>query len=140
MSPIHFFFDNVTVSLKDRTRLKNYIQKLIRSEGGKLISVNYVFCNSRQLLRINQQYLGHDDHTDIITFNLSPDPKQIEGEIYISIDRVRENARKYQTSFKNELLRVIFHGALHLCGYGDKTRGEQKEMRLAEDLWINKYK
>ena len=128
------------MSLRERTRLKLFIKKLIKAEGGELSSLNYIFCNNKKLLKINQEFLGHDDYTDIITFNLSPDPQIIEGEVYISVDRVRENARIFKSPLKEELLRVVFHGALHLCGYRDKNKVDIKEMRKAEDRWLSEFK
>jgi rRNA maturation RNase YbeY len=89
-------------------------------------------------LEINQKYLEHDFYTDIITFDLS-ETGAVRGEIYISIDRVRENARKLGVSFKSELHRVIFHGMLHLCGYNDKTKAEKEKIRAKEDQYLNKY-
>ena len=101
--------------------------------------LNYIFCSDKELLRINQEFLGHDFYTDIVTFELSETPGKIQGEIYISIDRVKENAKKLGVSFKSELHRVIFHGALHLCGYGDKTKSEKEEMRETEDYYLELY-
>ena len=88
---------------------------------------------------MNNQYLGHNYFTDIITFNLAEKGQPIAGEIYISVDRVSENARDLKVTFKEEMLRVIFHGILHLCGYGDKTKAETKEMRTREDYYLKKY-
>lgn len=104
-----------------------------------LASLNYIFCTDKRLLEINRQYLKHDFYTDIITFPLSAPKMPVEAEIYISIDRVRENAKTLDVSFKTELHRVIFHGALHLCGYGDKTKGEKEKMRGKEDKYLQKY-
>ncbi|WP_315819080.1 rRNA maturation RNase YbeY [Paraflavitalea speifideaquila] len=91
-------------------------------------------------MEINRQYLQHDYFTDIITFNLSSHPAPVIGEIYISIDRVRDNAQQFSTTFRDELHRVIFHGALHLCGYKDKTAKEEKLMRAKEDEYLTRYK
>ena len=101
--------------------------------------MNYIFCNDKRLLDINQQYLKHDYYTDIITFNLSEEDNKITGEIYISVDRVKENAELLGLSTAAELHRVIFHGALHLCGYKDKTSGEKVKMRGKEDYYLFKY-
>jgi len=137
-SKIYFYYQT-KFNLGDRTRLKKFIVSIFRRERKPLARLNYIFCNDRQLLEINQQYLGHDFYTDIISFGLSEGTAPVEGEIYISIDRVRENAANLQIAFREELLRVIFHGALHLCGYRDKTRQEIKRMRNAEDLYLSKY-
>lgn len=137
-SKVCFFFEYKKFSLKDRTRLKTFIDSLFRKEGKKLFTLNYVFCSDKRLLEINRQFLHHDYFTDIISFNLSGG-NGIEGEIYISIDRVRDNAKKMNISFKLELHRVIFHGALHLCGYKDKSKAEKGKMRDNEDFYLRKY-
>ena len=137
-SKIYFYYQT-KFNLGERTRLKKFIASIFRMEKKPLVRLNYIFCNDRQLLKINQQYLGHDFYTDIISFGLTEGTEPVEGEVYISIDRVRENAANLQIGFREELLRVIFHGALHLCGYRDKTRQEIKRMRNAEDLYLSKY-
>jgi probable rRNA maturation factor len=139
-SKVCFFFDGVRVSLSNRTALKKFIERLFKREGKSLASLNYIFVSDKRLLAINRDYLAHDYYTDIITFDLSETPGQVQGEIYISIDRVRENAKKLEVSLKSELHRVIFHGALHLCGFGDKTQGETTDMRSAEDYYLKLYK
>ena len=137
-SKIYFYYQT-KFNLGERTRLKKFIASIFRMEKKPLVRLNYIFCNDRQLLKINQQYLGHDFYTDIISFGLTEGTEPVEGEVYISIDRVRENAANLQIGFREELLRVIFHGALHLCGYRDKNRQEIKRMRNAEDLYLSKY-
>jgi rRNA maturation RNase YbeY len=137
-SKVCFFFQEVKASLANRNILKKYIQSVFKKEGKKLDSLNFIFCSDMVLLKINRKYLKHDLYTDIITFDLS-EIDAIRGEIYISIDRVRENAIKFGISFKSELHRVIFHGVLHLCGYNDKTRSEMKTIREKEDNYLNKY-
>ena len=126
---IKFFFQQTKISLSDRNRLKAFIEQIFKNEKKTLSSINYIFCSDEYLLEINRQFLKHDYYTDIITFNLSEDPKKIEGEIYISIDRVRDNAKSHAVSFTNELHRVIFHGSLHLCGYRDKKKEDIVVMR-----------
>ncbi len=137
-SKVCFFFQNVKVSLTNRTQLKKNIQVIFKKEGKRLKSLNYIFCTDAALLEINRQFLDHDFYTDIITFDLSGSP-EIEAEVYISIDRVRENARELQYSFKSELSRVIFHGALHLCGYGDKNKNDRQLMRIKEDFYLQYF-
>ena len=127
------------VSLKDRTRLRQFLVSLFKKEGKKLGDLQYIFCSDDYLLDINRQYLNHDYYTDIITFDLSEKGHPINAEIYISVDRVQDNAREYGNSIKKELHRVIFHGALHLCGYKDKTAAQQKEMRQMEEQYLSKY-
>lgn len=137
-SKVCFFFETTGFSLENRNDLKALIERLFRKEDKALESLNYIFCTDKRLLEINRQYLQHDYYTDIISFDLSAGPATI-GEIYISIDRVRDNARSLGTSFKAELHRVIFHGALHLCGYGDKKKEEVVIMRKREDYWLSRY-
>lgn len=127
------------VSLTQRTLVKEVIGDLFRKEKTSLEQLQYIFCSDEYLLQINRQYLQHNYYTDIITFNLSENGAKVTGEIYISVDRVKENARDFKTSFKQELLRVIFHGALHLCGYKDKTEKEEIAMRKAEDKYLQYY-
>ena len=104
-----------------------------------MAELQYIFCSDDRLLEINKQFLNHDYYTDIITFNLSGANQPINAEIYISVDRVRENAGDFNSSVPMELHRVIFHGALHLCGYKDKTRKDQTEMRKMEDKYLEMY-
>src|SRR5882672_2030060 len=118
-SSIRFHFLEGGFTLTDRSSLKIFIQALFKREKKKLADLNYIFCSDDYLLGINKQYLKHDFYTDIITFGLSEPEEPISGEIYISIDRVRDNSLQFKTSLKKELHRVIFHGALHLCGYRD---------------------
>ena len=136
---IHFFFQKPVASLKQREQLKQFLSTLFKKEKHPLASLTYIFCSDDELLEINRQFLNHDYYTDIITFNLAPKDTPIEGEIYISIDRVKENAIQLGTSLKEELHRVIFHGALHLCGYKDKSKNDILEMRKAEDKYIKLY-
>ena len=127
------------VSLKDRNQLKQFIASLFRREKKPLAELSYIFCSDPYLLDINRQFLQHDFYTDIITFPLSDPGQPISGEIYISVDRVRENAAAFGSSVKKELLRVIFHGALHLCGYKDKSPRDEKLMREMEDKYLKLY-
>lgn len=136
---VSFTFDQVHFPLKNRRNLKAFISDLFRREGFFLQKLDYIFCTDDFLLKINRQYLQHDTFTDIITFNLSDNPAQLVAEIYISADRVKENARKFGVSFEQELYRVIFHGVMHLCGYGDKTAAEKKRMRAKENEALTRY-
>ena len=138
MSQIHFFFPYKHISLKDRKQLKDFLRDIFTKEKKKLGTLRYIFCSDKELLQINRQYLHHDFFTDIITFDLGT-AGTIEGEIYISVERVKENARLWHTSIKEELHRVIFHGVLHLCGYKDKLKKEEKEMRRKEDRLLLSY-
>ncbi len=128
-----------SIGLRERARLKKFLISLFKKEGKKLAGLQYIFCSDKYLLEMNQQYLQHDYYTDIITFDLSDKNQPINAEIYISVDRVRDNARQFNSSIKQELHRVIFHGALHLCGYKDKTVGESKEMRNKEEKYLGLF-
>ena len=136
---VQFHFLEGAASLTSRTALKTFISTLFKKEGKKLDSIQYIFCSDDYLLDINRQYLQHDYYTDIITFDLSEPKQPIMAEIYISIDRVKENAREFKTSFKREIHRVILHGALHLCGYKDKKPKEEALMRKMEEKYLSVY-
>lgn len=136
--PIHFHF-LLPVTFTQRTLVKEVVRDIFKKEKTKLEQLQYIFCSDEYLLEINKQHLKHNYYTDIITFDLSEKPNSVIGEIYISVDRVRDNAQNYEVSFKQELLRVIFHGALHLCGLKDKTEKDQVLMRKAEDKYLRYY-
>ena len=137
-SKVHFYFLNKVPSLKNRTELKLFLNKLCASYNKNITSLNFIFCSDDYILEINKKHLNHDFYTDIITFDLS-ETKSIQGEIYISTDRVKDNANTFHTSFKEEIHRVIFHGVLHLCGLKDKTNKEQQQMRIAEQNALKLY-
>ncbi len=126
-------------SLGNRTTLKLFIEKQLRKEGLSIGSLQYVFCSDEYLLGINKQFLNHDYYTDIISFDLSEQKGVLIGDIYISVDRVKENAKTHGNLLVQELLRVIFHGALHFCGYKDKKPADVKLMRAMEDKWLKAY-
>jgi len=136
---INFTPHEVKVNLKNKTKLKSFLKELFAREGQGLRGLQYVFCSDNYLLEINKQFLKHDTLTDIVTFELGEDPEATEGEIYISIDRVRENANKFKVSEEQELHRVIFHGALHLCGYKDKSKAQIELMRQKENECLELY-
>ncbi len=137
--PIQFFFLQDKSILKNRTALKAFLPKIFRQNSKQLSNLTYIFCSDDYLLSINKAHLKHDFYTDIITFDLSDPPGQITGEIYISTDRVRDNAATLRVSIKEELHRVIFHGALHLCGFNDKSARDEKVMRDAENMCLKAY-
>jgi probable rRNA maturation factor len=139
MQKIHFYSLDRKCTLKDRKRLKIYIESLFARERKKLGSLSYIFCSDKHLLGINNEFLQHDYYTDVITFDLSQSKTEIEAEVYLSIDRIKDNAKHAGVTFTEELHRVIFHGALHLCGYKDKNRKEIDQMRRAEKKYINGY-
>jgi probable rRNA maturation factor len=140
MANISFnYLDVPSTSFQNKTKLKAQLTSLFKKERTALLTLQYVFCTDAYLLAINKQFLNHNYFTDIITFNLAEPNQPVQGEIYISIDRVKDNAKTHQTTFKEELHRVIFHGALHLCGYKDKSANNIKEMRKAEDRYLAIY-
>lgn len=136
MPAIHFFEEDIRFKLKDKNKVKAWVKATIRSEGYQLRELNYIFCSDAYLLRINRQYLDHDTYTDIITFDNSEQEKVITGDIFISIDRIRENAKKFNSGELNELHRVVIHGALHLLGYTDKTAENKNVMTSKEDEYL----
>jgi len=137
-SKIYFFFEKPT-TLGSRTKLKKFIENIFKREGKRLQAINFIFCSDEYLRAINKNYLKHDYYTDIVTFQLSKGGKPIEGEIYISIDRIAENALSFRESRKREVHRVIIHGALHLCGYKDRLKAEKKEMSEKEEFYLKSY-
>ena len=139
MPSVQFRNADQLFSFPNKTALKTFIAKLFKREKRKLASLTYVFCSDEFLLQINRDHLKHDFYTDIITFDLSEQPQETIGEIYISLERIRDNAKTHQTSLKEETLRVLFHGALHLCGYQDKSNGHIKQMRTKEAEYIALY-
>ena len=126
-------------TLNHKTVLKAFLEKQLLKEGVKIELLQYVFCSDEHLLGINKLYLNHDYYTDIISFDLSEQKNLLIGDVYISVDRVKENAKSLGILYKNELLRVIFHGALHFCGYKDKKPADVKAMRAMEDKWLKAY-
>ncbi len=134
------FYQLEPISLKNRNLLKTFIELLFKKEKKKLQSLDIIFCSDEYLLQINQTHLKHDYYTDIITFDLSSTKiSPITGELYISIDRVRDNAKQNKVSLTEELHRVMFHGTLHLCGYKDKKSSDILKMREMETLYLSKY-
>ncbi len=139
MQKIQFHSYDRSPVLKERTKLKAFIEKLFKKEGRKLDNLSYIFCSDEHLLKINVDFLKHDFYTDVITFDLSLNSIQTVGEVYLSIDRIKDNAKNEEVSFKEELHRVMFHGALHLCGYKDKTKDNLKVMRAKEEKYLKAY-
>jgi rRNA maturation RNase YbeY len=138
MPAIHFFEEDIAYKLKQKTAVRNWITETIQAEGYKLKELTYIFCSDNYLLQINQQYLDHDTYTDIVTFDNSNIAQTITGDIFISIDRIRENAIRFGVTEADELHRVIIHGALHLLGYKDKSPADKKKMTLKEDFYLNR--
>ncbi len=136
---IHFFSEDTKFELSQKLKRKNWLKKIAETEGFKIQELNYIFCSDEYLYQINVDYLDHDDYTDIITFDNSEEEKAIEGDIFISIDRVKENAVKHQQTEERELSRVISHGIFHLVGYKDKSDSEAKQMRAKEEFAIDLF-
>lgn len=136
---ISFFSEDIEFSLSNETQIYTWLSKVIENEDYKLSELNYIFCSDEYLLGINIEYLNHDTYTDIITFDNSEVDDHIQGDIFISIERVKENASIFNVDFANELLRVLVHGVLHLCGYHDKSTDESLLMRQKEDFYIQSF-
>ena len=134
---IQFFNEDCNYTVACKKEIIKKVLYLIESEGFKLECINIILCSDLYLLGINRDYLNHDYFTDIITFDQSDENHQIEGDLFISIDRVKENSESNQCSQVIELQRVILHGVLHLAGYKDKTKKEKSIMRSKEDFYLN---
>ena len=137
MPKINFFYEDISFDLKHKKVLREWIKSAIKAEGHSLDELNFIFCNDEYLLKINQEYLKHSTYTDIVTFDNSEVEGSITGDIFISIDRVRENASKFNVPEKEELHRVMIHGTLHLLGYKDKSKSEKALMTSKEDEYLN---
>lgn len=138
MARINFFTEDNTYTLKHKTVIRKWIEATIVAEGYKLEELNFILCSDDYLLRINQDFLQHDDYTDVITFDNSEELKMIVGDIFISIDRIKENAKNFGTTTLHELCRVIIHGTLHLLGYKDKTKQAKTLMTSKEDFYLER--
>src|SRR4030095_15922541 len=137
---IQFFYEDVSYVLRNKTKIRSWLAGCAIRNQKKIASLNFIFCSDLFLKKINLQYLNHNYFTDIITFpTSSPREKNISGDIYISIDRVKENAGTYGVRISEELHRVMVHGLLHLCGYKDKTSKDQLAMRKQEDACLAKF-
>lgn len=136
---INFFEEGVASGISSSNRVRRWLRKVADTKGYTIKNLNYVFCNDEYLYEMNVQYLKHQTYTDIITFDQSEDNNIIEGDIYISTDRVKDNAHTHGADYPTELLRVISHGLLHLCGHQDKTKRQSEEMRMEEDKAIAIY-
>ena len=130
---IKFFTEDTSYQLRQRTEIRTWLKSIAKREKYSIQELNYIFCSDEYLLQMNKDFLDHDYYTDIITFDNSEVKGKIEGDIFISIDRVKDNAQLQNTSLKDELHRVLVHGLLHLTGYKDKTSKEQEIMRKKED-------
>ncbi|GAB1444996.1 MAG: rRNA maturation RNase YbeY [Cyclobacteriaceae bacterium] len=134
---VRFFSEEITFKIAHPRKTTSWIKEVIKKEKGQLDELNYIFCSDKYLLSINQQYLKHNTLTDIITFSNAKKGQPISGDIYISIERVKENAKQFKTSFDEELHRVIIHGILHLLGYKDKKPDDKALMRKKEEAYLS---
>ena len=136
--PINFFFEEVAFKMPDEKKLQEWLMSVAVAEGKPVFEINYIFCADEYLRGINIEFLDHDYYTDIITFDNGEGGTQMRGEIYISTERVAENAQTHGVSFAHELCRVMVHGVLHLAGYGDKTPEQEATMRAKENFYLRK--
>lgn len=134
---INFFAEDIQSPDINKATIIKWLESIAKDHNYVIEDLNYIFCSDSYLHKINVEYLDHDDFTDIITFDNSETPNTIEADIFISTERVRENASKYGVSFYNELHRVFVHGLLHLLGFGDKTDDQKEIMRKNEDACLS---
>jgi rRNA maturation RNase YbeY len=135
--PIHYFYEQIDFKIETPRKASTWITLVAKTEKKEIGDLTYVFCSDDYLLSLNQQFLKHNTLTDIITFDYSEGKKELSGEIYISIDRVADNAAKFKTDFQDELHRVMIHGVLHLVGYKDKKPAEKARMRKKEEACLS---
>ena len=136
---IYFHFLYRPFNFPNRSKLKTFLVRRLKKEGKTIEAINYIFCTDEYLMEINRQFLDHHTYTDIITFELSHKEQPLLADIYISIDRIKDNAATFRTTFKRELHRVIFHGALHLMGFKDKKKEDADVMKMMEEKFLNRY-
>lgn len=133
---VNFFTEDISYTLKQKTRIRTWLLETIKAEGYVLEELNFILCSDEYLLNMNQQFLNHDTYTDVITFDNSETAKTIVGDIFISIERIQENAREFKSSIAVELCRVMVHGTLHLLGYKDKSKAQKTLMTQKEDHYL----
>lgn len=133
---IAFFNEDIDFKFQGKNKFKAWLKKVADKEGFMIGQLNYIFCSDEYLHKINLEYLDHDTYTDIITFDNSEDEATIEGDIFVSVERIRENSQTLNTVFEEEVKRVVVHGLLHLCGYDDHTHEDKAEMRKLENNYI----
>ena len=134
---IHFFSENIPFALKGKRLIRVWILDCIAHEGKHAGTINFIFCDDAYLLPINQSYLHHDTYTDIITFNYADHEDKVQGDVFISIQRAKENARLFKVKTSDEIHRLIIHGVLHLSGYLDKTARDKALMTNKEDYYLS---
>jgi len=138
MKTIQFFVEDINFELKQKKKLRRWLEVIASTHQQEIAQLNFIYCSDNYLLDINKTYLEHDYFTDIITFDQREDTAtRIEGDIFISIDRVKDNAAQQNTPWQHEFHRVMAHGLLHLCGFDDKTDVQKQEMRKTEDACLS---
>ncbi|HOX77633.1 MAG TPA: rRNA maturation RNase YbeY [Bacteroidales bacterium] len=136
-SNIFFFLEEISYQLKNKRKLRHWITQAVENEGHKINNLNYILTSDNILFQLNKEYLQHITLTDIITFDMSESEGELAGDIYISVDRARENAKEYHVSLTNEISRLMIHGVLHLMGYKDKTNEERVVIRAREEFYLS---
>jgi probable rRNA maturation factor len=139
MAKVHFFSELPSFKIQNPRKTSKWVESICSLEKRSLESLTYIFCSDRALRSMNKKYLNHLTYTDILTFDLS-ETRRISGEIYISVDRVKDNGKHFGQTFEHELRRVIAHGVLHLIGYSDKTPSEKSQMRSKEEAYLSLWK
>lgn len=139
MNKIYIYGADKLAVIENRKAVKTLLLGLFTEENTPLDKLSYIFCSDDYLLEINKKYLDHDTLTDVITFPFSTKGQPVFGEVYLSTERIKENAKTFKVKYQTELLRVMIHGALHLCGYTDKTKSSKMQMREREDHYLNKF-
>lgn len=141
MQELNFHFEDREIELPNEQKLEQWLAETAKAEGKHIGELNYIFCSDEYLYEMNVQYLQHDTYTDVITFpyEQEDEPTRIDGDIFISTDRVADNAREFDLTFHEELLRVVVHGLLHLLGYEDGTKEEKNQMRNKEDFYLRAW-
>jgi rRNA maturation RNase YbeY len=140
LNTIVFYFQKRKIIISKSKQIKQLIKLLFKKEEIPLVRLDYIFCSDEYLLGLNKKFLKHNYYNDTLTFYLNEPNYDIRGEIYISLDRVQENSNKFKVPIQEELLRVIIHGALHLCGFNDKTPREKRSMMKLENDYMNQFK
>ena len=138
-SYIRFFSEEINFTFKKKIKTRTWLTNVIREENNSTLNINYIFCSDEYLSELNKKYLHHHTFTDILTFPYLSNPKKISGDIYISVERTKENAEKYHQTFDKELARVMIHGILHLLGYKDKAPEDRELMTMKEDYYLDKF-
>ncbi len=140
MKKINFFKENTKYNLQNKKELKELVESVCKKEGKKLVCLNLILCNDDYLKEINKKHLNKTYYTDVISFDFKEEENSVEGDVYVSVDRTKENAKNFNSKHQIELFRVIIHGLLHLIGYNDKTKKEKEIMTRKENKYISLYK